>query len=770
VAGTLGVLQRELRAVHGTVSVHASLGGVPVEEDREAQEQAKKLRKESRCMISPEGNFRATWDMLQVFLLVYLAYMVPLRVGYDLHVVTFGRLWWVDALVDAYFIVDVGLNFRTGYLLEQDHETPVIIMAWRKVGVRYMKGWLLIDVVASFPLEFIRLMTGRDWLGDDASSVKAVKTLRLIRLTKLLRLARMQRIWERYELLFSWMDVGSLARIAREVGLCLSALYCAHLASCVWAFIGMLDDGWLSDVEVSVVGSAWQQNQTLPLITHYARIYQWAIGMLVGSDRGLIRPTNDGEIVFEIIMMLTGTLVLSIIIGTVGSILMSSKLLEAKVARQRAELQEFLTQRHIPRDMARKVRRYMNNLYAKNSGYNEQKMMSMLPPLLSKELLDHIYGATVINVPLFRGMPEQVVRNVCFKLKPYTALKGDVLFREGEVGREMYIIEMGEIEISRYNIVLTLLSKGSFLGEDVLDAEDETVRRERTAIATINSELAFLSCDDVKELSHEFPLLKRQLEDFSTRRNRRQNAKLQQVLEETALSLGEEADSPVMMEIREAMSLLMTPFEHIHDTAVLAAAAVRVQKHWRSKKARRHIGNLKKLKNAHHATRQSFMVKGAIGVAESLLAQLTVGSGAGRQLLRSSSCADTRAAPRSRARSSTHGGQMTADRTTKILLDIQGTVLAMAENGKPAAEPSQTPHRAAHANSDGSSTTGLLLEMRDMLRDLQARVRRLEQPAAATGGPPPRPRSSESSTDLPIVAEQLEERAGGVDGGNAIDA
>ena len=46
----------------------------------------------------------------------------------------------------------------------------------------------------------------------------------------------------------------------------------------------------------------------------------------------------------------------------------------------------------------------------------------------------------------------------------------------------------------------------------------------------------------------------------------------------------------------------------------------------------------------------------------------------GCQLLRSSSCADTRAAPRSRARSSTHGGQMTADRTTKILLDIQASV------------------------------------------------------------------------------------------------
>ena len=51
----------------------------------------------------------------------------------------------------------------------------------------------------------------------------------------------------------------------------------------MWAFIGMLDDGWLSDVEVSVVGSAWQQNQTLPLITHYARIYQWAIGALSPS-------------------------------------------------------------------------------------------------------------------------------------------------------------------------------------------------------------------------------------------------------------------------------------------------------------------------------------------------------------------------------------------------------------------------------------------------------------------------------------------------------
>ena len=60
--------------------------------------------------------------------------------------------------------------------------------------------------------------TGRDWLGDDASSVKAVKTLRLIRLTKLLRLARMQRIWERYELLFSWQVIPSLASATTPCG------------------------------------------------------------------------------------------------------------------------------------------------------------------------------------------------------------------------------------------------------------------------------------------------------------------------------------------------------------------------------------------------------------------------------------------------------------------------------------------------------------------------------------------------------------------------
>jgi hypothetical protein len=62
------------------------------------------------CMIKPQGKLRWWWDMLQVFALVYVALLVPLRTGFALELVLFSWQWWVELLVDVYFIVDIFLN------------------------------------------------------------------------------------------------------------------------------------------------------------------------------------------------------------------------------------------------------------------------------------------------------------------------------------------------------------------------------------------------------------------------------------------------------------------------------------------------------------------------------------------------------------------------------------------------------------------------------------------------------------------------------------
>lgn len=79
-----------------------------------ANEEAKsRLRLKRAFILNPDSRFRRTWDILQTFILLYVAVMVPYRVGFKASAE--GPIYWVELLQDLYFVCDVFLNFFTGY-------------------------------------------------------------------------------------------------------------------------------------------------------------------------------------------------------------------------------------------------------------------------------------------------------------------------------------------------------------------------------------------------------------------------------------------------------------------------------------------------------------------------------------------------------------------------------------------------------------------------------------------------------------------------------
>ena len=59
-----------------------------------------------RCKpILPDGRFRTSWDVVQVFLMIWVAVTVPLRVGFhaeqELHIDLFSAEWCVMPGVHA---------------------------------------------------------------------------------------------------------------------------------------------------------------------------------------------------------------------------------------------------------------------------------------------------------------------------------------------------------------------------------------------------------------------------------------------------------------------------------------------------------------------------------------------------------------------------------------------------------------------------------------------------------------------------------------------
>ena len=93
-------------------------------------------------IIRPEGVFKKLWEIIGLVLLLWQLY----------DVVT-GRYhhWLVHPIMDAYFILDIVLRFRTGYI---DHNGRLITNP-DKIRRRYLRGSFLIDLIISLPYGFL---------------------------------------------------------------------------------------------------------------------------------------------------------------------------------------------------------------------------------------------------------------------------------------------------------------------------------------------------------------------------------------------------------------------------------------------------------------------------------------------------------------------------------------------------------------------------------------------------------------------------------------
>ena len=59
------------------------------------------------------------------------------------------------------------------------------------------------------------------------------------------------------------------------------------------------------------------------------------------------------------------------------------------------------------------------------------------PPNIAVELLDTIYRGTLLKVPIFKNLEEDVICRICLLMKPMKVSKGEFVFEEKEPGREM---------------------------------------------------------------------------------------------------------------------------------------------------------------------------------------------------------------------------------------------------------------------------------------------------------------------------------------------
>jgi len=159
-----------------------------------------------RYMMHPGDKRRLSWDVFCVGLLFYSVVNVPLQVAFEDReescspfFATQNWSFYVDLCVDFAFLADIVINMRTAYWHPTKKQT--LVTDQKSIFFHYAKGFLIIDLIGSFPVDLIMLPYCTGTSGAAANNLlrapKILKQLRLLRALRLLRVSRFKRMVDR---------------------------------------------------------------------------------------------------------------------------------------------------------------------------------------------------------------------------------------------------------------------------------------------------------------------------------------------------------------------------------------------------------------------------------------------------------------------------------------------------------------------------------------------------------------------------------------------
>jgi CRP-like cAMP-binding protein len=432
-------------------------------------------------IIMPNKRGRAVWDMCIAVFVLYLSFKLPLSLAFPVDEFSDDGFLAVDIFLDVFFWMDIISNFFTGYYhngkIELDH---------RMIAHHYLHGWFTLDLIASFPFEYM--------LGSESKSQrKALKISKILKLSKLLRIGRLIKYMRAY---FKWRHLITLVMAVTLV---------SHWLTCVWfmAEIDHDDTRWsLLESGVSNLGSV------------YLEVFNDVMLQMSGSSA--IRPSDantlsDAVSLVSILVTIMGFVLQVFAIAVVTSVMMMFQGPRERFRQKMALINEEMIELNLSNELQTSIKQYYDYLWLnkKSSVYDrtesllfDQDLSSSLKKKVSKELTHGYYPIALI--PAFSMCSDDVLMELLLRMKTHVFMPGDSIVTQGEVGKEMFIILKGECEVTIEGVegVDITMTAGDFFGEIALVTES---KRTASISASTSVEVSVLTKDEVDDVILLYP-------------------------------------------------------------------------------------------------------------------------------------------------------------------------------------------------------------------------------------------------------------------------
>lgn len=167
----------------------------------------------------------------------------------------------------------------------------------------------------------------------------------------------------------------------------------------------------------------------------------------------------------------------------------------------------------VPSMVQDRVKLWMHYTWEHQKIFNENEVLSFLPPKMRTDLALKVHYATLSKVKLFQDCDTGLLKELVTKLRPMIFLPGDYICRQDDIGREMYIVQSGYVMVTSPNtsgcvhekVIMATLGEGSVFGEIALLGIAGMSRRTADVVSKGFSNLFILRKDDLEEALKHFP-------------------------------------------------------------------------------------------------------------------------------------------------------------------------------------------------------------------------------------------------------------------------
>uniref|UniRef100_A0A673CQY8 Cyclic nucleotide gated channel subunit beta 3, tandem duplicate 1 n=1 Tax=Sphaeramia orbicularis TaxID=375764 RepID=A0A673CQY8_9TELE len=282
------------------------------------------------------------------------------------------------------------------------------------------------------------------------------------------RLLKADTFFEFSDRLESIMAKAYIWRVIRTIGY---LLFMLHINACIYYvasdFQGIGKTKWV----YSGLGSA------------YLRCYYFAVRSLINIG-GLNEPHTVFEISFQMTNFFTGVFVFSSLIGQMRDVIGAATAGQTYFRASMDNTVAYMVTNRIPSLVQNRVRTWYTYTWDAQGMLDESELLDKMPLVMKTAIAVDINLATFQKIDLFKGCDQQMLVDMLLRLKSIIYLPGDFVVKKGDIGKEMYIIKSGAVQVvggPDNSIVFVTLKAGCVFGEISLLQSSKDGGNRRTA-------------------------------------------------------------------------------------------------------------------------------------------------------------------------------------------------------------------------------------------------------------------------------------------------